>query len=244
MRILFVASECTPLAKVGGLGDVVGSLPKALIKAGCDVRIAIPKYRDINLKKYSFKLVAKKVKVRHGLIDIYQGFLPQTKVIVYLLANKEYFKEKGIYFERNAFVDSSKEIQRFLFFSQAVLEIFPAIGWFPQIIHCHDWHTALTILPLLIKVRDRNHSFIEGIKTLFTIHNLANQGEWKAREVLDFLGFKGDEVNSLKIRDKEGRLNILEQGILNADLLNTVSLTYMKEILTKEYGEGLANTLL
>ena len=237
MKILFVASECTPIAKVGGLGDVIGSLPKALKELGVDVRIFLPKYQIIDFRKHKFELFAKTIVVRGEKINIYQGLLPESEVPVYLLGNKKYFSENGVYFEKSAFVGSLKEIERFLFFSQAILKIFPVIDWFPDIIHCHDWHTA--IVPLLLKTESRKLKD----KTLLTIHNLANQGKWDGKDILDFLDLKGDEIEGLKIKDKDGSFNILQQGILNADLINTVSPTYAKEILTKEYGEGLEESL-
>jgi len=116
------------------------------------------------------------------------------------------------------------------------LEIFPALNWKPEIIHCHDWHTA--IVPLLLNTKYQ----ILNTKTLLTIHNLANQGRWRTKEILDFLSLRGDEVDSFK--NKRKRLNILAQGIFNTDLLNTVSKTYSREILTKGYGAGLENVLL
>lgn len=249
LKVLFAASECTPIAKVGGLGDVIGSLPKSLKELGIDVRIAIPKYKEISLQKYPFKLIAKKIKVKTNFINIYQGLLPESKprsrktslrgkVVLYLLENEKFFGEDGIYFERSAFVGSFKEIQRFLFFSQALLEVFQNLNWKPDIIHCHDWHTAI-VAPLL-KLKIKNAKF----KTLLTVHNLANQGKWRAKEVLDFLSLRGDEIDSLKNEDKRKRLNILAQGILNTDLLNTVSKTYAREILTEEYSAGLENVLL
>lgn len=237
LKVLFVASECTPVAKVGGLGDVVGSLPKALKKIGIDVRIAIPKYKVITGGESKFKLIAKKIKVKRSRVNVLQGSLPESNIILYLLAKERYFAEDGIYLEKSAFVGSFKEIQRFLFFSKAVLEVFQNHSWKPDVIHCHDWHTA--IIPLLLQ------STIYSLqsKTLLTIHNLANQGKWRAADVLHFLGLKGYEVESLKHKDKRKRLNILAQGILNADLLNTVSKTYSREILTKKYGEGLEKVL-
>ena len=238
MKILFVASECTPIAKVGGLGDVIGALPKALTELGLDVRIAIPKYRIIDENKYHFELIASKIKVKEEFINIYKGLLPESKVIVYLLENEKYFGENGVYLAKSAFVDSFKEIQRFLFFSQAIPEIFKSLDWQPQIIHCQDWHMA--VIPLLLKTKYQ----IPNTKTLLTIHNLANQGKWPAIEILRFLNLKGNETKSLKKIDKEGNLNIFEQGILNADILNTVSKKYSKEIKTKEYGEGLEQDLI
>ena len=257
MKVLFIASECAPLAKVGGLADVVGALPKALKDLGIDVRVCLPKYQAIDLKKYKFKPVAKSIVVKKEKVDIYQGFLPESlprsedsllrgRVIIYLLENEKYLSRNGIYFD---------EIQRFLFFLQAILEIFPAINWFPDIIHCHDWHTA--IVPLLSKAcpvpprpfpKGRGWCGVKSqkskVKILLTIHNLAQQGKWNTKEVLSFLNLKGDETKSLKIRDKGGDFNILQQGILNADLINTVSPRYAKEILTKEYGQGLEEWLL
>jgi starch synthase len=240
MKVLFVASECTPIVKVGGLGDVIGSLPKVLKELGVDVRICLPKYGIIDFEKYKFDLIAEKIEVKNEKINIYQGFLPESRVPVYLLENEKYFGEGGIYFEKSAFVSSFKEIKRFLFFSQAVLKIFPALKWFPEIIHCHDWHTA--ILPPLAKLQVKSLKF--KVKSLLTIHNLANQGKWNPQEILSFLNLKGGEIDSLKTRDKDGDFNILQQGIFNADILNTVSPQYAKEILTKEYGEGLENFLL
>jgi starch synthase len=235
LKVLFVASECTPIAKVGGLGDVIGSLPKALDKLGLDVRIVLPKYGIIDEKKYPSKLVASGIRVNEEKINVYRTFLPQSKIILYFLENEKYFNENDIYFKRTAFVGSLKEIERFLFLSKAVLETFSSIDWFPEIIHCHDWHAA--ILPVLIKIKKLK------IKTLLTIHNLANQGKWNPKEILDFLGLKGNEIESLGVRDKNDDFNIFQQGILNADILNTVSPTYGKEVLTEEYGAGLEKEL-
>lgn len=237
IKVLFASSECSPIAKVGGLGDVIGSLPKELKKLGIDVRICLPKYGIIDTKKYKFKKISFRV-VENKRIDIYQGFLPGSFVLVYLLENQEYFGQDGIYFERTAFVDSFKEIERFLFFSKAVLEVFGNFHWRPQIIHCHDWHSA--IIPLLLKIKNQKLK----VKSLLTIHNLANQGKWRAEEILQFLKLKENEYESLKIKDKDGDFNILQQGILNADLINTVSPTYAKEILTKKFGQGLEKDLL
>ena len=232
MKLLFVASECTPIAKVGGLGDVVGALPKALAELGLDVRIVIPKYRIIDENKYHFELIASKIGVREEFINIYQGLLPESKVIVYLLENEKYFGENEVY----SHISSFGGIERFLFFSETILDIFSHIKWFPQIIHCHDWETA--IIPLLLKLKGEKR-----IRTLLTIHNLAVQGKWNPKDVFHLLNLNGNEIETLRFRDKDKDFNILQQGILNADLLNAVSPTYRKEILTKKYGNGLENFL-
>ncbi|MDD5145973.1 MAG: glycogen/starch synthase [Candidatus Pacebacteria bacterium] len=234
LKVLFVASECNPIAKVGGLADVIGSLPKALDELGIDVRLALPKYGVIDNKKYPSKLVASGINVLGEKINIYQTFLPESKIIVYLLENEKFFSENHIYFERTAFVGSFREIERFLFFSESVLKIFDAISWFPDVLHCHDWHTSF--VPVFAKIKKQN------IKTLLTIHNLANQGRWNKKEILNFLRIKGNELESFKAGEKDD-LNIFEQGILNADILNTVSKNYREEILTAEFGEKVENSL-
>ena len=239
MKILFATSELTPLAKVGGLGDVAGALPPALSLLGQDIRVIIPKYNVIDDKKYSFELIAKNIDVAFGKvkekINLYETAIPGTKTPVILIDNPKYLGSGGIYFEKSAFVGSFKEIERFLFFSEAIIEVPRAMGWQPDIIHCQDWHTG--ILPLLIKIKKPK------FKTIFTIHNLANQGKWRAEKIFSFLGLSGREHPNLrKLTNRD--LNLMEQGIMGADIINTVSQTYAKEILTKEYGEGLENTLL
>ncbi|MFN3301444.1 MAG: glycogen synthase [Patescibacteria group bacterium] len=244
MKVLFATSELTPLAKVGGLGDVSGALPKALKKLGVDIRVVLPRYEIIDEKKYPLKFLNEK-RIRFGQVDelikIYKTKIPQSEVLVYLIENKKYLSSGDIYFEKTAFVEKFIEIERFLFFSKSILEILPLLNWQPEIIHCQDWHCA--ILPLLIKLPSQNLKF--KIRSLLTIHNLANQGRWQAEKIFDFLGLKGNENESLKIKfgPEQLDLNLLQQGILNADLINTVSPSYAKEILTQEFGEGLEKTL-
>lgn len=235
MKVAFIASECTPFIKVGGLADVIGSLPRALQNFGIDVRILIPKYEEINEKNYNLKLISsfyfKKEKIK-----IWQGVLPQSKVVCYFLENKKYLSSGEMYLP----VEDFQSLGRFLFFSQLVLETFEKINFKPQILHCHDWETA--IIPSLLKIKNQKTK-IKNQKTILTIHNLSTQGKWKPEEVLGFLGLKGDEIETLKARDKDGDFNVLQQGILEADILNTVSPTYSREILTEKYGEGLEKTL-
>jgi len=160
MKVLFASSELTPMAKVGGLGDVSGSLPKALKFLGVDIRVVIPCYELIDKKKYQLKFLGK-TKVNFGQINekirIYQTKIPDSEVIVYFIENENYLSRSGIYFEKTAFAGSFKEIERFLFFSQAILKIFEVINWQPEIIHCQDWHTA--VLPVLVKLQIQNSKF-------------------------------------------------------------------------------------
>ncbi|MCK4968475.1 MAG: glycogen synthase, partial [Candidatus Aenigmarchaeota archaeon] len=244
MRVLFVSAEVAPLAKVGGLADVVGSLPKALKKLDVDARIIMPAYETIDQEKYAIKLVKKNIKVSFGQVqesvDLLETKLPDSHVKVYLLSNQRYLSKDGVYAQGGTFA----EIQRFLFFSQAVLAIIPALDWQPEIIHCQDWHTGL--IPLLLNLYQKNKHLL-GIKTLFTIHNLAMQGRWNWSAVMKFLGLTGNEHPNLQVKfnGPYGQdIDLIEQGILGADLINTVSKSYAQEILTKQYYQrGLGKTL-
>lgn len=238
VRVLFATSELTPIAKVGGLGDVAGALPPALAAHGVDVRVILPRYEPIDAKKYPMKRIAKNVPIRRGShvdhVDVLQGVIPNSKVPVYYLENTEFLSSFGIYFERSAFVGTFAEIQRFLFFSLAVSQALPALKWSPHIVHAQDWHTGL--LPWLL-----SRSAKPAPKTLYTIHNLANQGRWNARDVVGFLGY--GETGGLSRRDRGGDFNLMLEGVVGADRVNTVSPTYAREILTPEYGEGLEGVL-
>ena len=239
-KVLFVAAELTPLAKVGGLADVIGALPKVLNQLNIDVRIVIPKYSIIDSKKYKPQLIKKGIKIkfdnRQEVFDLYQTFLPHSSVIIYLIDQKKYLGHGGVYPSPDASSSgTSNEAHRFIFFSLAVLNIFKPLDWQPDILHCHDWHVGL--VPALIKL------FKLKIPTLLTIHNLAYQGVYQKKVVAKMLNNKFNLDNLTSPRAKPV-INCLEQGILHADLINTVSPTYAKEILIKEFGCGLEKNLL
>lgn len=224
MKVLFAASECAPIAKVGGLADVSNALPKALKKLGTDVSVLIPFYETINLKKEDLKSILKEEKIQfNGELEnfnLWQTFLPKSKVPLFLIENKKYF-QTGIYLEADASAGGSEEeAKRFLFLSAATIKIAEILKF--DIIHCQDWHTAIVAsLP-----KNKN------IKNLLTIHNLQYQGIYSSQIVNQLL----------KTKFKED-VNCLKEGILNADFINTVSPNYAKEILTSEYGYGLENFL-
>ncbi len=243
-KVLFIASELTPLAKVGGLGDVAGALPPALTELDVDIKVIIPKYDIIDTKKYPLRLLARDLVVTFGSvrekINLYETTIPQRATPVILIDNLNYLGRDGVYFEKSALVSGFEEIQRFLFFSEAVLQTFKALNWWPEIIHCQDWHTG--IIPALIRLKGEEDKGYQKIKTLFTIHNLANQGKWRAEAIFNFLGLKEKEREAFELQSN-GDLNLMQLGILEADLINTVSPNYAQEILTPEYGEGLETTL-
>ncbi|MFH1522969.1 MAG: glycogen/starch synthase [Patescibacteria group bacterium] len=224
LKILMVSSEVAPFAKVGGLADVVGSLPKALVKLGCEVRVIMPLYGVVDRKKYKIKKIfsnieilssGKKVKINLWRA-IYNG------VLFYFIEENKFFGRKIVYLGNSA--------ERFLFFSLACLRILPIVKFMPNVIHCHDFHTAL--ITDLIKASGSK------IKTLYTIHNLNYQGKSEI-EVLTTGNLTKHSLESLTRDAQDGDINFMQQGIVNADLVNTVSPTYAKEISQESYGAGL-----
>jgi len=223
-KILMASAEVAPFAKVGGLADVVGSLPAALKKLGCDIRVIMPLYGLIDRKKYKLKKIFSNIEISTGN-EIIKINLWQTKynnVKFYFIEEKNYFGKKAVYFGNNS--------ERFLFFSSACLEILLIIKFKPDIIHCHDFHTAM--ITDLVKVRSL------GYKTLYTIHNLNYQGKSEI-EVLSTGNLTADSLKSLTEDARDNDINFMVQGIINAGLVNTVSPTYAKEIAISVYGAGL-----
>ncbi|HEX75258.1 MAG TPA: glycogen synthase GlgA [Dehalococcoidia bacterium] len=224
MRILFVAAEATPLVKVGGLADVVGSLPKALSELGHDVRVMMPRYGVIDAGRFS---------VATAIDDFNIRVMNTTKSVslkvtelsdggkVYLVDSADFSGSSEVY--------GKDALKRFFLFCRAVLEILPKLDWQPELVHCHDWHTAL--IPLWLKRNDYHYA------SLFTIHNLAYQGPFDDKFLSDS-GLRRD-WQSRPANVPEPPLNCMSQGILWADMVTTVSETYAREIVTPEYGERL-----
>lgn len=246
IKVLFVAAELNPIAKVGGLADVIGALPKALKKLGVDVRIVIPKYGIVDETKYPLKKVVGDVTVPFNHteenIDIFETPLPGSDVPVYLIGSQKYLGYNGIYFEKDASSSgSSREAQRFTFFSRAALAMFEPLGWYPDIIHSHDWHVGYT--PLLLNILAKTNPKLGHIKTMLSVHNLEYQGLYNASEIMDLVGVKETDYPTLAVR-RGNDLVSLQQAILTSDYINTVSPQYAKEILTPEYGANLEKDLL
>jgi starch synthase len=245
IKVLFVAAELSPLAKVGGLADVVGALPKSLYDLGVDVRIVIPKYGIIDEKKYSLKKIVSDINVpfkgKTEKISVYSCLLPGSQVTIYFINHDGYLGHNGIYFQNDASsIGTNREAERFVFFSRSSLEFFKKLNWQPDIIHCHDWHVGMT--PVLLKILGKNQTELKKIKTLLTIHNLEYQGRYNAMEIFKMLGLKQDDWPTLS-QQRHGDIISLQQAILTSDHLNTVSPAYAREILTPEYNAGLAGSL-
>lgn len=241
MRVLFITAELSPLAKVGGLADVAGALPKALADLKTDVRVVLPLYSTIDQGRYPTTIVAKNVVVPFNGTDehitIHQTTIPGSTVPVYLIEHPRYLGEGGVYFDDTTEGDKVRlEAERFLFFSRASLAIPSAVDFTPDIIHCQDWHVGM--VPVLKDILGKKDTHITEAKTLLTIHNLEYQGWYQQSTVLQLLDLSVEDHPALA-NTKEGQLISLRQGILTADFINTVSETYAGEILTPEYGAQL-----
>lgn len=239
-RVLFVASEATPLIKVGGLADVVGALPSALSELGYDARIVLPLYSAISANSVPNQAEVLRMDVpwQGGQVHIrlLETVLPQTNTVLYLLDAPKIFSDDGVYLEHDPIRGPRRAMERFVFFSWAISELLPKLPWQPEIVHCHDWPAAA--VPVFLAAHQHQ------LPTVLTLHNMESQGKWRADEILSWVGLLGTEAPTLRIRDLENNLNLLQQGIRSATALNTVSPTYAKEILTPLFGAGLDRDLL
>ncbi|MBS4173065.1 glycogen synthase GlgA [Bacillus sp. FJAT-49736] len=231
MEVLFAASECVPFVKTGGLGDVIGSLPKALEKQGIKTSVILPKYGDLP-KEYKKQMVfLKSIEVPVGWRRVFCGIemLKMDGIHCYFLDNEYYFKRHGSY----GFFDDG---ERFAFFSRAILEAIPHLQSQPDIIHCHDWQTGP--ISVLLKAHYQNQPLYKNIKTVFTIHNLRYQGNFSKTVLSDLLDLSELYFHIDGI-EYHGNVSYLKAGLAYADYLTTVSPTYAKEIQMPYFGEGL-----
>ena len=236
LNILMVSAEMVPFAKTGGLADVVGALPKALKELGHDIRVVIPRYGRIRRDKFGLTDLIPSFEVELDDKPTPVGLL-QTNVMsrngvvpVYMVENATYFDREGIYMYDD-------DADRFILFCRAALEACRKLGWQPDIIHCHDWQTA--VIPNWLKTIYKDDPFFANTASVYTIHNLAYQGVFGNR-VLEIAGI--DEFGYIAQADLPHLKEVVDfmgRGIYYADIINTVSETYAREILEPEYGEGL-----
>lgn len=243
LKILLVSSEVSPFAKTGGLGDVSSALPKALKDLGHDVRVITPQYRIINERKYVLRDVIRlqdiEVSMNGNLhtINVKSAFIPNTKVQVYFIDYKPFFFREGLYVDSQTGTDYPDNAARFLLFCLGTLKTLKKLQWQPDVIHCNDWQSGM--IPFLLKTRFYDDKFLSPIASLFTIHNIIYQGNFK-KEHMKLLDLP-EKFDSLK-----QNLNFYEQfsfmkaGLTMADWLNTVSPTYAKEVqIDPEFGCGM-----
>lgn len=244
MKILFVSPEMEPLAKVGGLADVVGSLPKELRSLGCDVRVVIPLYRHVKSNLERLELKAKKLGEAIVSLDWlpFRGEIKEVtlnEIPVYLLGNKGFFDREYIYSTPQG--DYGDNDLRFGFLSLGALEIAKTLGFKPDIIHCHDWQTSFVPLSLKWRKHLKNDPFFRDSKLVFTIHNIAYQGHFPP-EMLDKFGLPWYVFTPQGI-EFYGKLNLLKGGIIYSDMVTTVSPAYAAEIKMPQHGYGLDGVL-
>lgn len=230
-KILFAASEGNPFIKTGGLADVVGALPKYIDKSLYEISIIMPLYQCIPQK---FRKQMKEV--THFYED-----MPREREYIGLYKMKEaeityYFIDNEYYFAGDApYHHICEDVNKFAFFSRAVLAALPYLELCPDVIHCHDWQTGL--IPMLLKVFYGENEFYQNIKTVFTIHNQKFQGRWQIDDIENCRDIPAKYRYGAM--EAYGESNFLKAGILYADKVTTVSETYAKEIQTPEGGEGL-----
>ncbi|MCJ7842538.1 glycogen synthase GlgA [Lederbergia sp. NSJ-179] len=231
MNVLFAASECVPFIKTGGLGDVIGALPKALQEQDVHVSVILPKYEDLPFEYKQQMAFMTSIEVPVGWRSQYCGIERITieGIDYYFLDNEYYFKRHGSY----GFFDDG---ERFAFYSRAVLEALPYLLEKPDILHCHDWQAGP--ISVLLKAHYHNHPFYRKIRTIFTIHNLRYQGVYP-KSVLSNLLDLSELYFHLDGLEFHGNVSYLKAGLAYSDLVTTVSPTYAKEIQDPYYGEQL-----
>jgi starch synthase len=240
LKILIASPEVAPFAKTGGLADVAGALPKALERLGHEVRVILPKHAMVDRGDFpqTRALDRLSLPISDRLVDsvVYETKLGQA-VPVYLLANDAYYNRSELY--RTSGGDYPDNAERFIYFSKAVPEIAKRVGFQPDCIHCNDWQTGL--VPLYLRTLYHEDPFFARTGTLFTIHNLAYQGLfWHYDWPMLGIGWEYFTPEGIEFY---GRINFLKAGIVFAQIINTVSKTYSKEIQTPEFGHGLEGIL-
>lgn len=233
LKLLMVSAEVAPFAKRGGLGDVAGSLPKALRAQGHDVRIIMPAYGNIERGMDGVRPKPLQLTVPTGAgpvqAGLFESTLPSSDVPVYFIAEWHLFNREEVY-------GYSDDSYRFSFFSRAVFELLAALNWRPDVLHAHDWHTAPAVTWLATAGQADNR--FRGLRSLYTIHNLAHQGltPWS---IMDYLGI----VTHGLLEESYGAVNWMARGIYHAAKVNTVSPTYAYEITTPSGGANVDGLL-
>ncbi len=235
-KILYAAAECTPFIKTGGLGDVVGSLPKRLNRNKYDVRVVIPDYMCLDHQwksqmktEFSFPVT---LGWRSQMMEVKS--MNHEGLTIYFIHNDYYFAGDSPY------SDMRLDIEKFCFFSKAVLEMLSYMDYAPDIIHCHDWQSSM--IPVYLKLRYAQDPFYAKMKSIMTIHNLKFQGRTYMEHLKDASGLSDDAFTYDKLEHYDSA-NMLKGGLTFADKITTVSESYAKEIQDPAYGESLDGLL-
>jgi len=233
--VLFAAAEAAPFAKTGGLGEVIGSLPRELRQQGVDARVILPRYGDIAEGFQQDMQAVAELKVQ-------VGWRNQSCKITYLEFDGVpfYFVDNDYYFGRSGVYGHNDDGERFSFFCRSVLEALPKINFKPELIHCYDWHTAM--ICALLRTHYQSNSFYARIRTLFTIHNLKYQGVFAKERLQDWLGLDWEYFTPDSL-EFYGQVNYMKGGLIYSDAISTVSPTYAGEIQQAFFGENLEGVL-
>lgn len=246
LRIFFVSAEVAPFAKTGGLGDVVGALPKVLAAQGHEVHLIMPLYQVVRngqfpLEEFLTELPVPLV-IGNMTARVWQSPLPESdasakRVPVYFIEQDNFFARPNLYGDDNG--DYPDNAIRFTFFCRAALALAVQLGAPPDVIHCHDWQTAL--IPVYIRALPWLDPRLSSASLVYTVHNLAYQGVFPAW-AFQLTGLPPTlfQPNGLEFF---GMVNFMKAGLLYADTLTTVSPTYAEEICTPEFGFGLDSVL-
>ncbi len=244
MNIVYMSPEVTPFAKTGGLADVAGSLPGFIAELGHTVTVILPFYRRARQCGQEIADTGKTVSV--PIMDrivtgrVFESRLERSEVRVLLIGNDDYYDREELYVEPETRADYRDNCERFVFLSRAALEAVEALGIEPDVVHCNDWQTGL--VPVYVKTLYAKGRAASRARTLFTVHNLGYQGLfWHWDMKLTGLDW---ELFNWRQLEFYGKLSFLKGGLVFADVLNTVSRRYAKEIQTEEFGCGLEGVLI
>ncbi len=236
MKILIASSEAMPYIKTGGLADVVSALFKEYLRMKIDAHIILPLYKKIKEHESELRDTGLTIEVPVGSKKI-EGRIFTDQFSTYFIECDEFFNRRELYGTADG--DYHDNALRFVFFSRGILEACKALNYKPDIIHCNDWQTGM--VPLYLKTLYRTDRYFKNTATLFTIHNLGYQGLFPSSQMpltgLSWEFFKPEGIEFY------GQVNFIKAGIISADILNTVSHTYAKEILSQEFGFGLDGVL-
>lgn len=233
MKVCFIAAEAAPFVKVGGLGDVIGSLPKSLRELGVDARVILPLYSSIDRDRFGLKYKSYQF-VDLGWRHLYCGIFETVVdgVPCYFIDNEQYFRRDSVYGQYD-------DGERFAFFSKAALEILPSLDFQPDIVNVNDWHTALSVIYLDL-LKSNGAEFYSNMKSILSIHNIEFQGRFNPYDMGYLFGLDNKYFDALIYN---GDLNLLKGAIQLADRVNTVSETYAHEILDPYFSYGLDKIL-
>lgn len=240
MKIAFVGSEVYPFAKTGGLGDVLGSLPKAIQKTGNDVKVFLPKYSVVENDRFDLSYcwsigeISAMIGGNTHIVNVYETLVPNSSVMIYFIDYPPFFHRYNLY------TNDPDEDERFILFQKAVIQTLQKMNWYPDILHCNDWQTGL--MPLYLK---QNFAWDENFSktvSLMTIHNIGYQGRFPKESVYK-AGINPDLFYENSPIEVWGSLCFLKAGLMYADVITTVSETYAKEVMTPGFGEGLEGVL-